>query len=68
MTSGPDRISEVARATAASFHVFFTGETPAPGSFASRLEKVLDAIVRDLNGASSANLYVKSLGNTQASI
>ena len=32
MTSGPDRISEVARAAAASFHVFFTGESPAPAA------------------------------------
>lgn len=57
MTSGPDRIAEAARAAAASFHVFFTGESPAPGTFASRLDNVLGAIVQDLNGASAANLY-----------
>ena len=57
MTSGPDRIAEAARAAAASFHVFFTGESPAPGTFASRLDNVLGAIMQDLNGASAANLY-----------
>ena len=45
------------RAAEASFHVFFTGESPAPGTFADRLGAALSAIAHDLDGAPSANLF-----------
>ena len=55
--SGPDEILAAARAAESSFHVFFTGDAPKPGTFASRLEKALAAIVLDMSGPASANLY-----------
>jgi len=45
------------RAAEASFHVFFTGESPAPGTFADRLGAALSAIEHDLDGAPSANFF-----------
>ena len=54
---GPDEIQAAARAAVSSFHVFFTGVAPEPGSFASRLEKALAAIVLDLSGTPGARLY-----------
>ena len=54
---GPDEILAAAKAAETSFHVFFTGDAPESGTFASRLENALHAIVLDLSGASSANLY-----------
>ena len=45
------------RAAEASFHVFFTGEAPVPGTFAERLGAALSAVSHDLDGISSANLF-----------
>ena len=45
------------RAAEASFHVFFTGEAPAPGTFADRLKAALSTMAHDLDGSASANLY-----------
>ena len=57
MNTEPAVLLSACRAAEASFHVFFTGESPAPGTFAARLEAALSAIASDLDGASSANLY-----------
>ena len=54
---GPTGLQTACRAAEASFHVFFTGESPAAGTFADRLGAALAAIGDDLDGAASANLY-----------
>ena len=55
--TGPTGLQTACRAAEASFHVFFTGESPAVGTFADRLGAALAAIGNDLDGAASANLY-----------
>lgn len=55
--TGPTGLQTACRAAEASFHVFFTGDPPAAGTFADRLEAALSAIEHDLDGATSANLY-----------
>ena len=54
---GPTGLQTACRAAEASFHVFFTGESPAARTFADRLGAALAAIGDDLDGAASANLY-----------
>ena len=50
------------RAAEASFHVFFTGESPAPGTFAGRLAATLFAIETDCeHGHSSSKVVRKKL-------
>ena len=55
--TGSTGLLTACRAAEASFHVFFTGESPAAGSFADRLGMALAAIENDSEGATSANLY-----------
>ena len=57
MSTEPTGLLTACRAAEASFHVFFTDEPPAPGTFAARLDAALSAVALDLDGASSANLY-----------
>ncbi len=48
------------RAAEASFHVFFTGESPAPGTFADRLGAALSAIEIDLEHGHSSSKAVRT--------
>ena len=57
MSVEPTGLLTACRAAEASFHVFFTEEPPASGTFAARLSAALSAISIDLDGVSSANLY-----------
>ena len=57
MNIEPAGLLAACRVAEASFHVFFTGEAPAPGSFADRLNAALSAMAHDLDGSVSANLY-----------
>ena len=48
------------RAAEASFHVFFTGESPAPGTFADRLGAALSAIELDCEHGHSSSKVVRT--------
>ena len=60
MNTEPTGLLTVCRAAEASFHAFFTGESPASGTFADRLGAVLSAIELDCEHGHSSSKAVRT--------
>ena len=58
--TGSTELLTACRAAEASFHVFFTGEAPAPGTFADRLGAALSAIETDCEHGHSSSKAVRT--------
>ncbi len=58
--TGSTGLLTACRAAEASFHVFFTGEAPKPGTFAARLGSALSAIEIDCEHGHSSSKVVRT--------